>query len=341
MRLSSLRYALKPENIATEPREMRLGRRDLSRMLVVDRMANALHDSYVTDLGRWINPGDVLVLNNSKRLPGVLKARVDGKAKVDIRLVNLVDEFRCIASIYPTHFIKPGARLHLADKQILLVEEAGIGPHKLFSLRGEVPISQSLMQVGLPITSFFYSNYWDIDHYNPVYADRAGAVESPMAGLHFTDELLASLRENGVVVCFITLHVVGSWLPPLGDNTDSYAVYAEPYEIDHKVADAIMTARASGNRVIAVGSTTVRALESCALAHGSIVPFKGDSTLFISPGHELRAVDAYFTNFHPAQSGLMALDATLCELKLLLKAYEYANDHNYLFLEFGDAVLYI
>lgn len=341
MRLSSLRYNLKPENIATEPREMRLGRRDLSRMLVVDRKNQALIDSYVADLSYWIAPGDVLVLNNSKRLPGVLKARVDGAAKVDLRLVNLVNELTCIASIYPIHLVKVGTRLHLADGQVLVVEQANVGPHKLFRLRGARSISQSLIQVGLPITSFFYSNYWDIDHYNPVYADRAEAVESPMAGLHFTNELLNSLRESGVVVCFVTLHVVGSWLPPIGDDTDSYAVYAEPYEISEDTAAAIAKAKQSGNRIIAVGSTTVRALESCALTSGSVRAFKGDSTLFISPGHTLKAVDAYFTNFHPAQSGLMALDATLCERKLLLKAYKYANDHNYLFLEFGDAILYI
>lgn len=341
MRLSTLRYDLKPENIATEPSEMRFGRRDLSRMLVVHRETGVLDDSSVADLGTWLGPGDVLVLNNSKRLPGVLKARVDGRAKVDIRLVNLVGEFSCLASVYPTHLVRVDSRLHLPDGKVLVVEKADVGPHKLFRLNGDSRIAQSLIEVGLPITSFFYSDYWDIDHYNPVYADKAEAVESPMAGLHFTNELLNSLRQAGITICFVTLHVVGSWLPPLGDDTDSYAVYAEPYEISVETAEAISQAKKAGNRVVAVGSTTVRALESCALATGNVRPFKGNSTLFISPGHTLRAVDAYFTNFHPAQSGLMALDATLCDRNLLLAAYNYANAHNYLFLEFGDAILYV
>lgn len=341
MLLRELTYELDPRNIACEPREVRLGRRDLSRMLVVDRQRGALSDSSVLEICKFLAPGDVLVLNNSKRLPGVIKARVAGRAKVDIRVVGLQTDLTCLASVSPMHAVRAGSALHFDDGNIAVVERLDVGPHRLCLLRTQRGLVQSLKAVGRPITSFFYSSYFDIESYNPVYAKQEGSVESPMAGLHFTPDLLSEIEGHGIQVAEITLHVVGSWLPPLGRSTCDYAVYGEAFEVSEEAAAAINRAKGAGRRVIAVGSTVVRALETAALSwQAAPEPLKAVSELFITPGHQFRVVDAYFTNFHPAQSGLMALDAAFCPRDLLMLAYAHANRSRYAFLEFGDAVFY-
>lgn len=340
MLLSSLRYKINTTNIATEPRDVRLGRRDFGKMLVVDRTTSKLFDSHVQELDEWIKPGDVLVLNDSMRSPGVLKGRVDGTAMVDIVLVSLIGQDCCLASISPMFFIKVGVSVVLTDGNILSVAELDVGPHKLTRLVSRRPLIESLNKVGFPITSFFYSDFWSIEHYNPVYASKLGSVESPMAGLHFSFELLNKLASQGVVITFITLHVVGSWLPPLGKDTSTYAVYPEPFVVSSKTVASITSAKKAGRKVFAVGSTVMRALETAALS-GSLEEADSTSEIFISPGHKFRVADGYFTNFHQAKSGLMALDAAFCNKKLLLEAYNYAAQKNYMFFEFGDAVLYV
>lgn len=340
MRLAELDYELGPENVATEPREIRLGRRDLGRMLVVERATGKFHDSAVWDLPGWLQSGDLLVLNDSKRLPGVLKVRTRRGAQVELRVTRLQAGAEAIVRAFPAHFIRPGTVLTSRSGHDLVVSRVGIGRHGLCEVRSSCPLGPLLEADGLPITSFFYSDYWEIEHYNPVYAKASGSVESPMAGLHFTTELLARVESAGVRVAFLTLHVVGSWLPFHGDTTEDYEVQIEPFSIPETALAAYEDTRRGGGRVVAVGTTSVRALESAAISRHTLER-QGESDLLISPGHQFRAVDAYFTNFHPARSCLMALDAAFCDRDLLLAAYRHARENGYLFNEFGDAIFFV
>ncbi|MBK8545458.1 MAG: S-adenosylmethionine:tRNA ribosyltransferase-isomerase [Caulobacteraceae bacterium] len=215
-------------------------------------------------------------------------------------------------------------------------------PHGLNRVEADEPFyGFAVPRRHTPITSFFYGGEWSSEAYRPVYAAKeGGACESPLAGLHFTTDLLASIQEAGINVAFITLHVAGSWLPLREDQRPDDAE-PEAYEISEETAALIASTRARGNRVVAVGSTSVRCLESAA-RDGSLQAGAGVSRMYITPGHHFQIVDAYFTAiFHPARSSLMVLDAAFCRKDLLLHAYGVARSNSYLFFEFGDAVLYL
>ena len=338
--LEKLSYRLGPENIATEPAEVRLGERDLGRMMVVDRGSGSIRHSSVLNLPEHLNPGDVVVLNNSKRIPGVLKARTHEGAQVELRLTEMGPENSFRARAFPAHFVRKGVTLFSKSGASLKVVRANIKPHSLCELQCDVVVGDLLKGEGYPITSFFYANYWNLEHYNPIYASEEGSVESPMAGLHFTDRLIDRLKSKGIHVAFVTLHVVGSWLPFLEKDTHGHQAQSEDYFVPDETARLIRSALRSGNRVVAVGSTAMRALETSATRKGALKSGAGKSRLFIEPGHEFKLVHSYFTNFHPARSSLMVLDAAFCPARLLLRAYREARNAHYLFHEFGDAIFY-
>jgi len=339
--LEQLDYQLVPNSIAAEPREVRLGSRDLGRMLVVDRARGLLRDERVLGLDGLLDEGDVLLLNNSKRLPGVLKTRLTSGAQVELRIVELRPNGACTARAYPTHSISVGEVLTTAGGFTLRVEQIEVGPHRLIVATAEADLSEILRQDGLPITSFFYRNYWSLQHYNPIYASNEGSVESPLAGLHFTERLIEKLKHKGVVIAPLTLHVVGSWLPLTHEPTEDERGGAEPYNIPQSTVDAIDRAQDRGRRIIAVGSTSLRAVESSAETTGSVVAGSGVSTLFLQPGSVFNVATGYFTNFHQARSSLIVLDAAFAGIKQVNAAYRHALENGYLFHEFGDAVLYV
>lgn len=342
MRLDDLTYDLDADNVASEPIEVRLGRRDLGRMLVVRRSGGTLVHASVWQLPDILSSGDVLVFNNSKSVPGTLKLRTLRGAQVELRVAHIDTETTCIARPYPTHQIRAGRYLISSQKTRLKIEQTNIEPHGLCRISSSRPIKELLRQEGLPITSFFYSDYWQLENYHPFYASEdGGACESPLAGLHFTAELFERLKKRGVEIHFVTLHVVGSWLPFLEADTRDHTASREVYYVPPSTASAITQARDQGRRVVAVGSTSVRALESASNDDGTIKEGPGISELFIQPGHRFSVVDGYFTNFHPARSSLMVLDAAYCPVPLLLAAYAEARRSKYLFFEFGDAVLYL
>jgi S-adenosylmethionine:tRNA ribosyltransferase-isomerase len=341
VRVDELTYELKPENIAGEPIEIRLGERDLGRMLVVRRRERSIEHAGVRDLPRYLQAGDVVVFNDSKRWPGVLKTRTVRGAQIEVRLTRLLSAICCEARPYPTHFIAPSVEIFTRSGARLVVGKSSIPPYGLCTLESDTPLDQILLAEGVPITSFFYKNYWKPEHYNPVYASKEGSVESPMAGLHFTERLLDELRSNGIHIAFVTLHVVGSWLPFLNDTIESHIAQPEAYVVPEATAALIARAQSEGKRVVAVGSTSCRALESMWLEFGRPSACSSVSRLFIQPGHSFRITDAYFTNFHPARSSLMMLDAAFCPAELLLRAYNTAARESYLFHEFGDAVFFL
>ncbi|MFL6253773.1 MAG: S-adenosylmethionine:tRNA ribosyltransferase-isomerase [Pyrinomonadaceae bacterium] len=343
MRIEDFRYTIVPENLEGTPREIRLGRRDLSRLLVVERATGTWSHSAVRELPNWLAPGDVLVLNNSKRIPGVLRGRTHVGGQVELRFVDLEgEEGTGLCRIFPTHDVAAGSRVALREGGSVEVLETGVTKYGLARVRAEGDTLRNLLRTqGVPILGFFYAGLWTAEHLNPYFATEEGSVESPLAGLHFTPELVSALEQAGVEVRFVTLHSVGSWLPFLEEQVDEHEMWAEFFRVPEETAVAIRAARRRGSRVVACGSTSLRALESSATENGEVAATSGRTSLYITPGYNFRVVDAYFTNFHQYQNSLIVLDAAFGGTELVMQTYREASRLHYSFYEFGDAVLYL
>jgi S-adenosylmethionine:tRNA ribosyltransferase-isomerase len=341
MQIEAFRYSLQPENIEGTPREIRFGRRDLSRLLVVDRRRGTVKDSKVRALPEWLHAGDVLVLNNSKRIPGVLKGRTRLGGLVEFRFVDLREDGSGLCRIFPTHDVRQGDKISVADDALTVVD-LNVTKYELAVVRSDRTDLRSLLKAaGTPISGFFYEGPWTSDHLNPYYATEEGTVESPLAGLHFTPDLVEALIGRGVHVCFITLHSVGSWLPFLESDVQDHKMWAESFHVPLATAVAIEQAHRNGRRVVACGSTTLRALETAATDDGRVVAMSGRTDLYVTPGYGFRVVDVYFTNFHQYQTSLIVLDAAFAGAELVMDAYREASRRHYSFYEFGDAVMYV
>ena len=342
MRIEDLRYELRFESVEGTPREIRLGRRDLGRMLVLERHTDSIRHSTVDALPEMLDPGDVLVLNNSKRIPGVLVGRTARGGQVELRFVDFDEDDRGgLCAIFPTHDVGVGSVVELRDGTRCVVTASGLTHHRLSRIHVEASLRSLLKSLGRPIPGFFYENHWSCDHLNPYYASVEGTVESPLAGLHFTPELVRRIERAGVEVCFVTLHSVGSWLPFLEDKVDEHEMWPEAYAVPAPTAQVVNRAREQGKRVCACGSTSLRALESAVDSDGRLRAGGGRTSLYITPGYEFKIVGAYFTNFHQYQTSLVVLDAAFGGQKTVLEGYEEASRRGYSFFEFGDAVLFI
>ena len=342
LQIEELRYDLLPENLEGTPREIRLGSRDLGKLLVVDRLDGGIHESRVTDLSQWLVRGDVVVLNNSKRIPGVLRARTERDGLVELRFVDLAEDGEALCKVFPVHDVCPGMRLRTEGGGAVEVLEMELTKYNLARVAGVgTSLRDLLRNEGEPILGFFYDGKWVTDALNPYYAEVEGSVESPLAGLHFTPSVVEELRNAGVSVEFVTLHSVGSWLPFLEEDVGDHEMWAEAFVVPSATADEVNRARSDGRRVIACGSTSLRALESAVDGSGALRPTSGRTSLYITPGYEFRCVSGYFTNFHQYQTSLMVLDAAFAGTGLVKRAYRHASERRFAFYEFGDAVLYL
>lgn len=342
VRISDLSYRIAPENVIGTPREFRLGRRDRSRLLVVKKVGRTWESRSVQELPQLLRPGDVVVLNNSKRIPGVLHGRNASGGKIELRFVDLEMGNTGLCRIFPMHDVAAGNAVNLREGGTVDVLEMGLTQYNLARVRPRDSSLRSLLkQQGTPILGFFYDNHWGVDELNPFYASEEGSVESPLAGLHFTPELISALQENNVEVCFVTLHSVGSWLPFMEADSSDHTMWAEFFKVTPEAAAAINSARARGGRIIACGSTSLRAVEAAAEADGTVVPQEGKTQLYCEPGYQFKAIDAFFTNFHQQQTSLIVLDCAFAGQALVKGAYREATELKYGFYEFGDAVLYL
>jgi len=342
LKMEQLGYSLAIENLEGTPREIRLGERDRGRMLVIDREGQAFEHAYVRDLARWFSPGDVLVLNNSKRIPGVLQGRTALGGQVEFRFVEFDEDDPAVGlcRVFPGHDVELGVDIALEGGGSIVVLERGLTKYDLARVRvAPASLRSTLRAHGLPISGFFYDNVWAVEHLNPYYASEEGSVESPLAGLHFTPALVASIEAAGAAVAFVTLHSVGSWLPFLEDRADEHEMWPERYFVSEAAAATINRARRDRRRIFACGSTCLRTLESAADDGGYVEPGAGRTTLYVTPGYRFRAVDAYFTNFHQQQTSMIVLDTAFAGTELVMRAYREAADRRYSFFEFGDAVL--
>ena len=343
--LARFDYALPPDRIAQEPAE----RRDAARLLLVDRRSGALRDARVADLGRYLRAGDCLVLNDTRVLPARLLGRIGGTGRdVEVLLLHPVgptnDDWAAL--LRPARRCPVGTTIVLADgaarAMVTAREEQG---RARVRLDGTGPVETFLDAHGLPPLPPYIRRYRkpggeDWARYQTVYAVRPGAVAAPTAGLHFTTELLAELETGGVELHRVTLHVgPGTFRPVRAQRVAEHRVEAERFEVSEATALAVSRARREGRRVVAVGTTTVRALEAVARPDGSVAPGAGWTDLTIVPGHEFRAVDVLLTNFHLPRSSLLLLVSAFAGRARVLDAYAHAVAAGYRFYSYGDAML--
>jgi S-adenosylmethionine:tRNA ribosyltransferase-isomerase len=352
MRTDLFDFELPAENIALRPASPR----DSARLLVV-QPGVALRDQSVADLPQLLRPGDQLVVNDTKVIAAQLTGRRIGRGaepKIDATLIKRLDGSRWQALVKPSKKLTEGdvVRFGNEGKVCLLghldaqVERKGEDGEITLSFSFHGPtLDQAIADLGAPplppyIASKRTPDERDADDYQTMFAANEGAVAAPTAGLHFTPALEAALRERGVGIHRLTLHVgAGTFLPVKVEDTAAHKMHAEWGTISRDTANALNAARAKGGRIVAVGTTSLRLLESAAAEDGMIQPFAGETAIFITPGYRFRAVDILMTNFHLPRSTLFMLVSAFCGLEPMKAAYAHAIANGYRFYSYGDACL--
>jgi S-adenosylmethionine:tRNA ribosyltransferase-isomerase len=351
-RVEDFDYALPEELIAQQPP----AERGSSRMLVVDRATGAFNDDFFSSFGRHLRPGDLLVLNDSRVIPARLYARRTLRrerekptGRIEVMLTEQAGESQWRALVRPGRKVAIGERLVFPAPTGEIVLEAEVLERGQFGERllEFVPVDDFfavLDRIGhIPLPPYIHREDGDADRdrYQTVFAEERGSVAAPTAGLHFTPQMLASLEASGVEIARVTLHVgLGTFAPLRVERVDEVHLHSERYTISAEAAAAINRAVAEGRRIVAVGTTTVRTLESAALAAGGrpIQPHSGATEIFISPGFEFRLVGALLTNFHLPQSSLLMLVSAFAGREQVLAAYRHAVEQKYRFFSYGDCM---
>ena len=342
MDLSELDYDLPPELIAQTPAPSR----DASRLLVIDRAGGGFADHGFSELPDLLCAGDCLVVNNSRVIPARVLARDGAGREVELLFGEAVDGHRWRALTRPGRRSRVGVELRVGDAPGARLRIVGVdadGPRVVERLDGS--IEEMLREHGRPplppyIERFAAPTADDLERYQTVYARPPGSIAAPTAGLHFTARVLDALRSRGIEIHELTLHVgLGTFRPIKTEKIEDHALPPERVVMPSSVADAVNRARSERRRVIAVGTTTARALESAVGPDGRVRPLGGDARIYIKPGHEFRAVDALLTNFHLPRSSLLVLVAAFAGRELVLKSYGHAVRAGYRFYSYGDATL--
>lgn len=346
MRVSEFDFDLPEDRIALHPAEPR----DSARLLVV-RPGEPLLDHHVTDLLDILRPGDVLVVNDTKVLPAELKGtriRGDNRSSVSFNLHKRVDARTWRAFARPAKRLHVLDRLELGDDGSLLATVAGKGETGEvtleFDLGGAVLDKAIKARGAMPLPPYIGAKRGaearDKTDYQTVYATVDGAVAAPTAGLHFTDSLMQRLHDKGVGIERVTLHVgAGTFLPMKADDTENHVMHAEWGELTEAVVHRLAAAKAKGGRIVAVGTTSLRLLETAARSTGQLQPFIGETDIFITPGFRFRAVDVLMTNFHLPKSTLFMLVSAFAGLDTMKAAYAHAIRVGYRFYSYGDSSL--
>jgi len=338
MRLSELDYDLPEDLIAQEP----LQRRDEARMLVLDRRRGTIEHSRFYKIGRYLREGDLLVLNNTRVFPARMLTHKESGGAVELLFVRPADTPPgAWITLARTHRgLREGTRLQLGDGRTLTVV-GFFKPGRPLVVSNEGPIAELLAAHGAPALPHYIrrpATTDDLASYQTVYADPEGAVAAPTAGLHFTPELIEELGTSGVRHAFLTLHIgPGTFVPVRGDAVECHSMEAEWYTIPPATVAAIDSARRLGGRIIAVGTSSTRALESYAITGDA----EGTTGLFIFPGFRFKLAEAMVTNFHMPRTTVLALVMALAGREQILAAYRDAIRHRYRFLSYGDAMLIV
>lgn len=339
MRVELFDFDLPKERIALRPASPR----DAARMLVVGR--DELVDGQVSDLPRYLRSGDILVMNDTRVIPARLMGR-KGDGKMEVTLHQQVDARTWKAFARPAKKLKIGSRIDFAGDLAADVVAKGDGGEVTLSFNRSGEELRAALDVAgvMPLPPYIASaravDDKDRADYQTLYAAREGAVAAPTAGLHFTPRLLQAIDAMGVKRVTVTLHVgAGTFLPVKAEDTAEHKMHAEWGEVTADAADAVNAARAAGGRVIAVGTTSLRLLESAADELGTLHPFAGETAIFITPGYRFKIVDVLMTNFHLPRSTLFMLVSAFAGLERMKAAYAHAIADNYRFYSYGDACL--
>ena len=339
MRVDLFDFDLPPELIALRP----VAPRDSARMLVA-RGEEPFANRTVRNLPDLLEPGDVLVFNDTRVIPAQLTGK-RGEATIGATLHKRLDLRRWQAFVRNAKRLREGDTIDFGHGVSAIAEARGTDGSVTLFFEGEEPVELLLERAGtMPLPPYIAgkraTDARDREDYQTMFAREDGAVAAPTAALHFTPDLIARLDERGIGRETLTLHVgAGTFLPVKADDTDDHAMHAEWGRIDPDVADRLNAARAAGGRIIAVGTTSLRLLESAADDNGTIQPFAGDTAIFITPGYAFRAVDGLMTNFHLPRSTLMMLVSALMGRERMMHAYAHAIERGYRFYSYGDSSL--
>ncbi|PLW81204.1 tRNA preQ1(34) S-adenosylmethionine ribosyltransferase-isomerase QueA [Kineobactrum sediminis] len=344
MKLSDFKYHLPPELIAQHP----LAERSASRLLSLDGATGALRHLQFTDLPSCLDPGDLLVFNNTRVIPARLWGQKETGGRVEILIERLTGTSTALAHIRSSKSPRPGTRIFLTaaegDEPGPWQLEVSGREGALFALRAPegVALPTILGAIGhMPLPPYIQraDEVIDQSRYQTVYAEREGAVAAPTAGLHFTDALLAELQAKGIERATVTLHVgAGTFQPVRVERIEEHQMHSEYLEVDEALCAAVAATRNRGGRVVAVGTTAVRSLESAACGGGKVAPLTGDTDIFIYPGYRFRVVDAMITNFHLSESTLLMLVSAFAGREAIATAYREAIAQRYRFFSYGDAM---
>jgi len=343
MRIDEFDYELPAELIAQQPLELREG----SRMMVIDRSTRTLKDEQFAQIAQYLREGDVLVLNNTKVFPARLIGRSETGAQVEIFLVEEEEPGRWEALARPAKRLHAGKRVHFGRTLTARVLEKKVDGRLLVEFDSAGDLNANIDRLGqTPLPPYIRREMGELDkdrdRYQTVFARERGAIAAPTAGLHFTEPVLQEIRDIGVAITEITLHVgYGTFEPVRVDELSQHSVAAERYYIGDEAAETLNAARNQSRRIVAVGTTTTRALETTISRCGTFQPGEFLADLTITPGYAFGAIDALLTNFHLPKSSLLVLTSTFGEHELIMRAYRHAVAAKYRFYSYGDCMLIV
>jgi S-adenosylmethionine:tRNA ribosyltransferase-isomerase len=336
MQLSDFDYELPSELIAQRPNE----RRADSRLLQLDGNTGDIVDTLFADLPDAVRPGDLLVFNNTRVMPARLYGSKASGGRVEILIERVLEPHLALAHVRASKSPKPGSSIQVGDTLLRMTARRGalfelqlppeLDFHALMAQHGHMPLPPYIERA---------DDAMDAERYQTVYASQAGAVAAPTAGLHFDEPMLERLQAMGVETAEVTLHVgAGTFQPVRVENLDEHEMHSEWLDVSQQVCDQVAATRARGGKVIAIGTTSVRSLETAA-ASGELQPYTGDTRLFIRPGYRFQVVDRLLTNFHLPQSTLLMLVSAFAGYGQIMAAYRHAVAKRYRFFSYGDAML--
>jgi len=340
MKRSDINFFLPPELIASEA----LAERSASRMLVVDRKSENYRDSRFVELPDLLRPSDVLVLNDTKVFPARLFGKTESGGNLEIFLVNETSENIWQVLARPAKRLKIGRRIIFSSELSANVIDKTDDGKVVIQFEADGNINDIIDNIGkTPLPPYIKRERGEPDldreRYQTIYAKNRGAIAAPTAGLHFTPDIMAALKAKGITTATLTLHVgYGTFEPIRVDDLSEHRVLPESFSISEETAELLNSAQAEKRRIVAVGTTTTRTLESAMTKHGRFEAESGLADLTITPGYKFKAVDAMLTNFHLPESSLLILVSTFAGRELIMKAYEYAVKERYRFYSYGDCM---
>ena len=338
MEITDFDYELPEELIAQTP----IKNRDESRLLVLDKNSGNIEHKIFKDIIDYLNPGDTLVLNDTKVLPArLIGEKEDTKAVIEVLLLKNIsgDTWECL--VKPARRIKVGTKVVFGDNKLVAtcIEEQDEGI-RVFEFSYDGIFLEILDELGsMPLPPYIHEKLEDKDRYQTVYAKEVGSAAAPTAGLHFTKELLSKIEAKGVNICYITLHVgLGTFRPVKEEKIEDHKMHSEYYSMSDEVASKLIETRNNNHKIIAVGTTTTRTLETIMNKYGKFTSCSGWTDIFIYPGYKFLGIDSLITNFHLPKSTLVMLVSALAGRENILNAYKIAVEEKYRFFSFGDAM---